>query len=774
FMEQENLTEDTLFAGIRDQMNKKFGKLGQAVVEDNVRVIRRGYDELFEVPVAEAVKEAVGAQGGVGALPSLLDAGNQEWGIGNQGRFWEQVCAFCATTGEDGIADPFAAISAIPASTSVVRDMTNIRFEVPDFIAEKCTGCSQCWVQCPDAAIPGVVNTTEEILDAAILTAMNGNTLDQFMSISKNVAKEAHKLLKGVPFHNFADILSQAYKNILDKLGWDAERRAAVDKQFAAVYSVVADFPLAKTTPFFDLPENKEKGTGGLLSITVNPEACKGCNICVEVCPEHALITIKQDEQAVDKLRRNWKMWERLPDTDNRYVNISDLENGIGILPTLLLKKSNYRTMAGGDGACMGCGEKTAVHLLVSTIEGLMQPRVDTLLKKLDTLISSLDQKIRTLLAADADLDLDTVVKAGHADLAIDPEKEVLIQRYHKSMKELKELRWRYTEGPGGRGRARMAMTNSTGCSSVWGSTYPYNPYPFPWVNHLFQDAPSIAIGVFEGHMRKMGDNFMAVRKAELLVHDEYDEAVHEEAFLQFDWRQFTDEEFNLCPPILAMGGDGAMLDIGFQNVSRLLASGKPIRVVVLDTQVYSNTGGQACTSGFTGQVADMSAYGTAQHGKEETRKEMALIALAHRGAFVLQSSQASPAHMIAGIIKGLNYKGPAVFNLYTPCPVEHGLADELSPHAARLALESRAFPFMVYDPTAGDSWAECVDLNGNPEIEEDWPTYELRYKDADGAEQLLELPLTIADWAATENRFKKHFKKIKKDDWNDDQLPFH
>jgi len=140
----------------------------------------------------------------------------------------------------------------------------------------------------------------------------------------------------------------------------------------------------------------------------------------------------------------------------------------------------------------------------------------------------------------------------------------------------------------------------------------------------------------------------------------------------------------------------------------------------------------------------------------------------------VLQTSQASQAHMIGGLIKGLHYKGPAVFNLYTPCPVEHGLADELSPHAARLALESRAFPFMIYDPTAGDSWAECVDLNGNPEIEEDWPTYELKYTDADGGEQILELPLTIADWAATENRFKKHFKMIKRDDWNDDQIPFH
>jgi len=773
-MEQEKLTEETLFAGILDQLNKKFGKLGQAVVEDNLRVIKRGFQEVFEVPVQEGVKETVGAGGGVGQIPGLLDQENQEWGIGNQGRFWEQVCSFCATTGEDGIADPFAAISAIPASTSVVRDMTNIRFEVPDFIPEKCTGCAQCWTQCPDAAIPGVVNTVEEILDAAILTAMNGTSLDKFMSISKNVAREAHKLLKGVPFHNFGDILSQAYKNISEKLGWDAERQKAMDEEFAAVYSAVAEFPLAKTTPFFELPENKEKGTGGLLSITVNPEACKGCNICVEVCPENALITVRQDEAIVDRLRRNWKMWEKLPDTDDRYINITDLEHGMGILPTLLLKKGNYRTMAGGDGACMGCGEKTAVHILISTIEGVMQPRVEKFVGKLDTLTQGLEEKMRGLLIDDAEFDLESLAVGGDATLKVKDEDKALFERLNRSMKELKELRWRYTEGPSGRGRSHMAMANSTGCSSVWGSTYPYNPYPFPWVNHLFQDAPSIAIGIFEGQMRKMGDNFVSVRRAELLLSDEYDEATHEQEFVAFNWKAFTEEEFDLCPPILAMGGDGAMLDIGFQNVSRLLASGKPLRVVVLDTQVYSNTGGQACTSGFTGQVADMSAYGKAQHGKEETRKEMALIAMAHRGAYVLQTSQASPAHMIEGIIKGLHYKGPAVFNLYTPCPVEHGLADEMAPHAARLALESRAFPFVVYDPSAGDSWAECVDLNGNPEIEEDWPTYELTYTDEEGVKQVLELPLTIADWAATENRFKKQFKKIKRDDWNDDQVLFH
>jgi len=216
------------------------------------------------------------------------------------------------------------------------------------------------------------------------------------------------------------------------------------------------------------------------------------------------------------------------------------------------------------------------------------------------------------------------------------------------------------------------------------------------------------------------------------------------------------------------------MLDIGFQNLSRLLASGKPIRVVVLDTQVYSNTGGQACTSGFTGQISDMAPYGKAQHGKQETRKELSLIGMAHRDAFVLQTSQANPSHLIAGVLKGLQTHRPAVFSVYTPCPVEHGLADEWAPHAAKLAVESRAFPHLVYDPDQGDTFAECLDLASNPEVDELWPSYELEYVDEAGERQKMELPMTIADWAATEGRFKKQFRRIPREDWNGDLMPFH
>ena len=308
----------------------------------------------------------------------------------------------------------------------------------------------------------------------------------------------------------------------------------------------------------------------------------------------------------------------------------------------------------------------------------------------------------------------------------------------------------------------------------MWGSTYPYNPYPFPWVNHLFQDSPSIAIGLFEAHMRKMADNFSAIRRAELLRDGSYDAAAHEPALSSLTWAEFTDEEFALCPPILAMGGDGAMLDIGFQNLSRLLASGKPIRVIVLDTQVYSNTGGQACTSGFTGQVADMSGFGKAQHGKTEVRKELALLAIAHRGVYVHQTSQAAASHLIGGVLRGLHKRRPVLINVYTPCPVEHGLADDWSQHAARLALESRAFPFLTFDPDAGPTYADQLSLDGNPSVEDPWPTYTLHYLDAAGAEQALELPVTIADWAATEARFKQHFTEVPPATWDDAMMPFH
>ena len=316
-----------------------------------------------------------------------------------------------------------------------------------------------------------------------------------------------------------------------------------------------------------------------------------------------------------------------------------------------------------------------------------------------------------------------------------------------------------------------MGIINATGCTSVWGSTYPFNPYPFPWTSHLFQDSPSVAMGIFEGHMRKMAEGFKVVRQARMELDGEYSAAEHEAFFTYFDWKQFSDEEWLLCPPVVSIGGDGAMYDIGFQNLSRALASGVPIKVLVLDTQVYSNTGGQACTSGFVGQVADMSPYGKTWKGKTEIRKEMGLIGMAHRTSFVLQSSMAHVTHLIEGYIDGLNTRRPALFNIYAVCQPEHGVGDDMSNHQSKLVVESRGYPLFRYDPDAGVTFEECCSIEGNPAIDDDWPEYTLQYLDEDGKQAELRVPLTFADFALTEGRFRKHFRKAPPETWHDDMV---
>jgi pyruvate-ferredoxin/flavodoxin oxidoreductase len=139
----------------------------------------------------------------------------------------------------------------------------------------------------------------------------------------------------------------------------------------------------------------------------------------------------------------------------------------------------------------------------------------------------------------------------------------------------------------------------------------------------------------------------------------------------------------------------------------------------------------------------------------------------------VLQSSQASPAHLLGGVLRGLQSRYPAVFSLNSPCPPEHGLGDDAATNAARLALESRAFALLIYDPAAGEAMADRLSLDGNPSVDDVWPTYDLRYTDPDGKEQVLTLPVTIADWAATEARFKKHFRLVPHDVDTDALMPF-
>jgi pyruvate-ferredoxin/flavodoxin oxidoreductase len=794
--DQAGLSQERLLQAIRDQLQKKFGSKGARVVEENMAVVKRGFDESSAIPHG-AVEDDVEAGAGSGrsrgpALPVLLKRQPQSQSARSDiHRFWEQTASFYARgEGSDTICDPFISLGTIPAVTTVLRDMSGIRFEHPVWIADNCTACGSCYTVCPDTAIPGLVNEVSQVFDTLVDRVRR--THKELRHLPAAVRQIERHLRTAVAEDAEVGEVTMAIESAIAQTIRDSKLdeagRAQLREELKWFREELGDFQFAVTRPYYQLKEKESTGEGGLLSITVNPYTCKGCMECVEVCNDDALRPIRQTEESLDSLRRNWDVWLDLPTTPEKYIRVDDIEEGIGALETLLLDKRNYTVLESGDGACLGCGEKTIVHLFTATIEALMQPRVKRHVAKLNELIEGLERHVQRKIMHEIDIgDAATIAGVLDASSGGDLTLAAIAERVEKSrggepidrdwlrhvtglLSELKQLKWRYTDGTTGRGRSSAGILNATGCSSVWGSTFPYNPYPFPWSNHLFQDAASLAMGVFEGHMRKMADGFKAIRLAESELSGG-NSIADRESLAYFGWQQFSDEEWELCPPVVALGGDGAMYDIGFQNLSRAMMSGKPIKVLVLDTQVYSNTGGQACTSGFFGQISDMAQYGKAIQGKEEIRKEIGLIGMAHRTTYVLQSSIANPSHLIEGFIIGLKARRPALFNLYTACQPEHGIGDDRSAHQARLAVESRAYPLFRYDPSAGPRPEDCFDLEGNPAPDDDWPSYELKYVEG-GRQKSMQLPMTFADFAATEIRFRKHFRFAPQETWNEQMVP--
>jgi len=789
-MANAGLTEERLFNAIEAQLQSKFGGKGAAVVQNNLKVVKRGFLEMHEITDKQVgVSRKALARKDAGLPVMLRQLPEADGNVGDIHRFWEQTGNFYATgKGSDNLVDPFIGTGMMPAATGVYRDMTGIRFEHPVWIPENCTACGNCYTECPDSAIPGLVSSVADIFNTIVNRIETRGTPTRFLRRAvRNVEKRLRASIAGDGVA-VTPLIGPAIEATVAEAP-EADRARMVE-EFRLFTAELGDFQFATTKPFWTQKEKKSKGSGGLFSITINPITCKACALCVDVCEDDALKMVTQTDDSVARLRDDWNFWLGLPSTPKEYSRIDSLDEKIGALETLLLDKHNYQSMNCGDGACLGCGEKTAIHLFTSTVTALMQPRVKAFVEKLDTLIAGLEQRIRlkvtesmdvgdtqAMIAAveaakDGDLTLSKLsdrVSAGKPSQPIDP---AWMRTVAQTLEKLKDLKWRYLEGPSRRGRAEMGIVNSTGCTSVWGSTYPYHPYPFPWTSHLFQDSPSVAMGLFEGHMAKMAEGFKAVRLAELELKGDYVAERDEDFFRRFDWHRFSEEEWLLCPPVVSLGGDGAMYDIGFQNLSRALMSGMPIKVLVVDTQVYSNTGGQACTSGFIGQVSDMAPYGKVKRGKQETRKEISLIGMAHRTAYVMQGTIAHVNHLLESYIDGLNSRRPALFNIYAVCPPEHGVGDDTSVAQSKMAVESRAYPLFRFDPDAGVTFSECVSLDGNPATEADWPTYALKYKDDSGQEKSMELPMTFADFAATEARFGKQFKKAPPDTWNDHMVP--
>ncbi|WP_319241694.1 2-oxoacid:acceptor oxidoreductase family protein [uncultured Propionivibrio sp.] len=741
-------SQKAILEKVRKQIQKKFGSKGDAVVAGNMQVIEEGIQATQRVDYNAAAFTKIDAKPAPIVLRnvSLSSSMCQSSGSSTCGLFdREYFSDMIATPFKEGTIGEAPVLPGtglfMPAGSAGAKDKGLFRRTVPVFNAEVCTGCMECTLVCPDAAIPNTVHDIHELLATGIAQlditeAQREAMRAQMIPMTEGIRETYRQTKEERAFHEI----------VAEVAGKLPTKQATLLANFTKLVDVLAVYPVSKTRPFFDAMEKATPGTGGLFASTIDPWKCTGCLECVEVCGPGALSAQEQEPALLEMLQSRFEFMSKTPNTPERFYDTA-LEGGEA--KRLLLDRGNYYSTTGGHGGCRGCGEVTAIRQVMATNHAITDKRKEAHIAELEETVAALEAKLAAL---------------GKKDAARS-------QRINTALKALEKRLYLYEGGPTGNGPAGAIIANSTGCSSVYASTFPFNAYNDPWVNSLFQDAQPLAKGIFEGIAAQALTDIRALRTAKLELADAYVPEQHDAEMRLLSSDKFTKEELALLPTIITVGGDGATYDIGFGAFSRILASNTPIKVVVLNTGAYSNTGGQASTSSFIGQDSDLARFGAAHSGKYEARKELGLIASFHSNVFVCSTSTALQGHFLKNTMEFLTYTdSPAVLDVYTPCQGEHGVADNVSAQQAALAVKSRMNPVFVHDPRRGKTLHDWFSLEGNPEPKATWSKQTLEYLDDKGELKLMTVPLTPASFALTEIRFKKQFRKLKAD--ADNQVP--
>ena len=377
-------------------------------------------------------------------------------------------------------------------------------------------------------------------------------------------------------------------------------------------------------------------------TLQVSPEDCTGCSLCVEACPVkdkrqvgRKAINMAEQPPIREREKANWEFFLALPEVDRASLNLAAIKDTQLLQPLFEF-----------SGACSGCGETPYI-------------------------------KLATQLFGD-----------------------------------------------------RMLVANATGCSSIYGGNLPTTPWTFnaegrgpAWSNSLFEDNAEFGLG-----MRLALDKQVEYAR-ELVAH--YSTAIGEElaqALLQADQSnergiRAQRERVALLKQHLRhlqqangskegasillgiadalvkksvwiIGGDGWAYDIGFGGLDHVLASGRDVNVLVLDTEVYSNTGGQASKSTPRGAVAKFAA-----RGKSTPKKDLGMLAMAYGNIYVARVAMgASDQQTLKAFIEAEAYDGPSLIIAYSTC-IAHGIEMSQGLEQQKLAVQSGYWPLYRYNP---------------------------------------------------------------------------
>ncbi len=454
-----------------------------------------------------------------------------------------------------------------------------------------------------------------------------------------------------------------------------------------------------KPATFATLPATGIKGYE--YRMQVSPYDCTGCNNCVNVCPsKEKALTMIPLEQSIQQDADNWTFAENLPETtaDLKSINVK----------TSQFKKPLFEF----SGACAGCGETPYV-------------------------------KLATQLFGD-----------------------------------------------------RMLIANATGCSSIYGGSAPTCPYTTndkghgpAWANSLFEDNAEfgygmhlamkakrsavaetmesiIAVGEISAEMKEamsawiagMDDTDASIKASEdviALLDGEIAKANGATAqMLKFIKSR---KDCLVKKSVWVFGGDGWAYDIGYNGVDHVLASGEDINILVLDTEVYSNTGGQASKSTPAGAIAKFAAT-----GKRTKKKDLALLAMDYGYVYVAQVSMGADMNQVVkAFAEAEAYKGPSIIIAYAPC-INHGINMTKSQLEMKKAVDTGYWQLFRYNPEVAEKGENGLSYDSK-EPTEDYQSFlmgEVRY--ASLAKQNPEAAKVLFEKNEQDAKLKREFYKAK------------
>ena len=425
-----------------------------------------------------------------------------------------------------------------------------------------------------------------------------------------------------------------------------------------------------------------------------NPDNCIQCNFCSYVCPHAAIRAFAYTEDEAAKA----------PEADQQKAMNGMPNYKFGIKVSVL--------------DCVGCGSCANVCPGMKGEKALVMSPIE-----------------------------DNLDRQKYFDYAVKlPEKEEVIAKFKETTvkgSQFKKPLFEFSGACPGCGETpyaklitqlfgeRMYISNATGCSSIWGNSSPSTPYTVnakgqgpAWDNSLFEDNAEFGYGML---LAQNAIRDRLKKQVEKLVEDNKDAAVVEAAKEYLDTFSIGATNGTATEKLVAVlagktdevskdllkhkdflgkksqwifGGDGWAYDIGFGGLDHVLASGKDINVMVFDTEVYSNTGGQSSKATPTGAVAQFAAG-----GKETKKKDLAGIAMSYGYVYVAHIAMgADMAQTVKAISEAEAYPGPSLIIAYSPC-INHGIKKGMAKAQTeeKLAVEAGYWNNFRYNPLGGD-----------------------------------------------------------------------